>query len=130
MKTMKIVSKRNAIAANPNQSGKSKQLRIERTEHIRILIEMGAGKWFPQIWGHPVPIGYIWVAWGVGFLGFADRLDDGDLMMMKKFENDHSKTAEKTTKKKPYSQIFVSLLYQWHDHVTQICPIKTIKKSI
>ena len=44
MKTMKIVSKINAIAANPNQSGKLKQLRIERTEHIRILIEMGAGK--------------------------------------------------------------------------------------
>ena len=44
MKTMKIVSKRTAIAANPNQSGKSKQLRIERTEHIRILIEMGAVK--------------------------------------------------------------------------------------
>ena len=44
MKTMKYATKRTAIAANPNQSGKLKQLRIERTEHIEILIEMGAGK--------------------------------------------------------------------------------------
>ena len=44
MKTMKIVSKRTAIAADPSQGGKLKQLRIERTEHIKILIEMGAGK--------------------------------------------------------------------------------------
>ena len=31
MKTMKNVSKRTAIAANLSQSGKSKQLRTERT---------------------------------------------------------------------------------------------------
>ena len=31
MKTMKFVSKRTAIAANPSQSGELKQLRIEKT---------------------------------------------------------------------------------------------------
>ena len=38
MKTKIIVPKRTAIAANPSLSGKLKQLRIETTSHIIILI--------------------------------------------------------------------------------------------
>ena len=111
MKTMKIVSKRTAIAADPNQSGKLKQLRIERTEHNEY-----SSKWVQvndSLKSEAIlyPSGVFGLHGGWVF-SFVDRLDDGDLMMMKKFENDHSKTAEKTTKKKPYSQIFVSLLYQ------------------
>ena len=38
MKTMKFASKRTAIAANPSQSGKLRQLRIEKTYYNKILI--------------------------------------------------------------------------------------------
>ena len=44
MKTMKYATKRTAIAANPSQSGKLRQLRIENTQHNIILMPMGAGK--------------------------------------------------------------------------------------
>ena len=37
---------------------------------------------------------------GGWIFGFVDRLDDGNLMMMKKFENGHSKTAKNNNKEK------------------------------
>ena len=102
MKTMKIVSKRTAIAANPNQSGKLKQLRIERTEHNEY-----SSKWVQvndSLKSEAIlyPSGVFGLHGGWVF-SFVDRFDDEDLMMMKKFENGHSKAAEKkTTKKKPH----------------------------
>ena len=99
MKTMKIVSKRTAIAANPNQSGKLKQLRIERTEHNEY-----SSKWVQvndslksEAILYPSDVLGLYGGW---VFSFVDRLDDGDLMMMKKFENGHSKTAEKNNKEK------------------------------